>query len=465
MADADYLTQLTSGDKSPPPSINTGTDLNSVVSNINGKPMDTATYQKGLSEIQKKLDENIAERKKIPDATPPVMEPEPKPQQTDPMQTFGSAAMVLSTLGSLMTKHPLTSALNSAAALNNAVNQADAAASKDAFDKWKLHTENAMKMADWNLQNIKSMYEKNKDNHADLMSEMEVWSKMTQDPTLDRMAKVGDIKTHLALLEKTNNELKQSYDEQKLAHEKANSIIDDWKEKNGVTEDSAVPKKVFIDAQIQAKSDIKAADKGNAGGGEPTWSPEAINGAARYLATAGKFPANMGRLTKNDPNRTAIMNQAFAMNPDLDLAAAEADQAGRISEARKVGTMGGGIKLAANILDQSLPSMMDAAKKVGLSPSTDFNTLYNTAKRHMSNQDFANFSTQLRAVTSDYALMIGRGRMTVHSDDEALKILNDSMGITSLQGFVDAVQTEKKNILKGVEITQKKDEEKVSMLV
>ena len=114
------------------------------------------------------------------------------------------------------------------------------------------------------------------------------------------------------------------------------------------------------------------------------------------------------------------------------------------------------ITLASNILDKSLPSLMDAAKKLGLGENIDFNSLANFAKRHMSSADYANFSTQLRAVASDYSAVINRGqRTTVHSDEEALKILPSGAGMGTLIGFGQGVKAEVGNIKKGISTTEK----------
>lgn len=141
----------------------------------------------------------------------------------------------------------------------------------------------------------------------------------------------------------------------------------------------------------------------------------------------------------------AIQDAATEKYGNFDWAENHNQYMARGSELRGIGTAAGKIELGGEMLDKSIPSMMDAARKVGLTESTDLNTLYNTAKRHLSDRDFSNFSTQLRATTSDYGVFIGRGRQTVHSDEEALKILHDNMGITSLQGFADAVSAERKN--------------------
>lgn len=141
----------------------------------------------------------------------------------------------------------------------------------------------------------------------------------------------------------------------------------------------------------------------------------------------------------------AIQDIAQKENPDFDWSQAHNQYMAQGSELRGIGTMSGKIELGGQMLEKSIPSMMAAAEKIGLTSSTDLNSVYETMLRHASSQDFQNFSTQLRATTSDYALFLGRGRQTVHSDQEALRILNETMGITSLQGFADAVKAERNN--------------------
>lgn len=185
--------------------------------------------------------------------------------------------------------------------------------------------------------------------------------------------------------------------------------------------------------------------------------------ADEYLSVGGAnssiISARLGRGAAGNSDRQ-ILNTLIAQKKkeqkitDQDLIKRRLQYASDLSGAHKTGAQGGELQLATNLLDKSLPSMMAAAKKVGLTESTDLNAIYNALKKHGSSQDLANFSTQLRAAVSDYALMTGRGRLTVHSDNEAIKVLNESMGITSLQGFVDAATTESKNVSAGVKETR-----------
>src|ERR1700728_38488 len=62
---------------------------------------------------------------KLPEPPKLTAAPDAKDFNRSPMEAFGSAAMVLASLGSLMTKHPMQSALNSGAGVLNAYHQQD----------------------------------------------------------------------------------------------------------------------------------------------------------------------------------------------------------------------------------------------------------------------------------------------------------------------------------------------------
>jgi len=124
------------------------------------------------------------------------------------------------------------------------------------------------------------------------------------------------------------------------------------------------------------------------------------------------------------------------------------------TEATALGKQKEAVTAASNILSSSLPSLIDVAKKYQLGSSTDLNGVYDFVMKHAGSTEATNFSTQLRAVASDYAQLIGRGKTTVHSDEEALKILSPSIGVGGLEGFKDAVTAEEENLKAGIKKTE-----------
>lgn len=73
------------------------------------------------------------------------LQPQPTPQETDPIQAWGSTAMMVAALGSLMTRAPMTTALNSASAVLNAYRKGDMDAYTAAYQQWKTSTDMALK--------------------------------------------------------------------------------------------------------------------------------------------------------------------------------------------------------------------------------------------------------------------------------------------------------------------------------
>lgn len=82
---------------------------------------------------------------------PPKFAPIPPPtvKSTDPKQAWGSSAMWLAGLASLMTRTPLTTAMNSAAAVLTAYHKGDQEAANQAYQSWKVASDNAIKAFDF----------------------------------------------------------------------------------------------------------------------------------------------------------------------------------------------------------------------------------------------------------------------------------------------------------------------------
>lgn len=438
------------------PQINTGTPLSSVVSGMGGKSIDTDTYQKGISNIQSNLENVREERKAIPSSAPPAMAPEPqlKDYQTDPMQTFGSFASVLATMGSLMTRRPLTNALNAGAAVMKAKSAGDYTAYQDAFSKWKVNTDNAWKMADWNRNQTKEMYDRLKDDQGTLMDELSVWSKATQDPTLEHSIRAGELQNLTTSREKTIDEIKKNRDLVELQHNLVTDKVNDWKQKNGVTDDSKVPPEIFHKAQLDAKREVETKGTASLIGGV-TWTPDAIEKAADAVAGGLKLNVAVPGYGKNNPNRDAVMNRIAEKYPDLDLAQIEADYAGNISQSRSVGTASGKLMLSANLLDKAIPLAREAVAKLDLTDYPSINALENAAKTQVGNPEISAANTALQTVLSDYSALIARnGVSTDATRTAARELVNKNMANGQLNAVFDQMEKERANILEAVKDTK-----------
>ncbi len=407
-----------------------------------GIAKETGEYKKNVSSAVSKIEESAKGVEGL--GAPPTLTPLPKAptsQNTDPWKTFGSPAVWLATFGSMFTKQPMINALNAAGGVMKAQAANDEAAYRQQMDLFKVNLDNYWKNADYEMDAYNKAISA-KDKAANIRSsEINAYDAMFKNDTGALIHQGQGIDSRLQHQE----DLMKQY--MKLVPFKQFS---EWYDQNKDTASMEEINKRFGDAAMK----MSVAE--GKGGSLAMLTPEAVGEGAEYLEKTGKMPAT----ARSGDIQKAILNRHAELYPNSKMAENAVKYAGEISGARAVGTQTGKIKLASNILDQSLPSLMEAADKVGLSRSTNINAIYNAAKKRLSDKDFANFSTQLRAVTTDYAQFIGRGSGTVHSDEEALKLLSTDFGITSLQGFEDAVNIEKQNVGRGIDITQGKESPK-----
>jgi hypothetical protein len=479
-------------------------------------PMGTAELRKHVDEAVTKLKDFETERKNtlIPE-TPKMTEgPKLDDYQTDPMKKFGSAASMLAVLGSLMTRHKFTNALNSAAEVNNAINTNDEKAYKTAYDKWKVDTENAWKMADWQQKLYEDKLQKIDAGERGAEAEFRMIAVATGDPSMDQAIKVNQYRNLILDRQKKLLEGREALEDYDMKHNFFQGRLEDAAAKKGSNLTPAESAEVRLAAkkEYEAKQrpgsdilkdekerltlvdskkagDAAAADVAKKGGSKEDQDAarnhaeeETIGKTSTLLAgkdtgdlsdedyakmTADPMVIGLSKsyrngvpinqlvpgLSSHNKLRQAVIKKAYDDDPDFDYTSANRKYVAALSESRSVGTMAAKIKLGGNLLEKSIPPMLKAAEDVGLSESTDLNVVYNSVKRHLSDKDFAKFSTLLRATTSDYAVFLGRVSVSVHSDEEALKILHDNMGVTSLKGFSDAVDVERMTTLEGINDT------------
>jgi len=86
---------------------------------------------------------SMEEHARAPRLTPPP----PQQAVTDPLQAFGQPAMWLAAIGSLFTRRPFVNAINAAGQVLKATHEQDQAAAMNAFNQWKIESENGIKLA------------------------------------------------------------------------------------------------------------------------------------------------------------------------------------------------------------------------------------------------------------------------------------------------------------------------------
>jgi hypothetical protein len=136
-------------DAGPPPS-----DAPASISNGQVPPGYFQQVQQSLQAATAALQQTADEP--MPDPPPDQFMPPPPAQQPyNPIHAWGSTAMFLAGIGSLLTRTPLTTALNAAGGVLNAYKQQNAQAAAESFGVWKAQTANALNMQKYEFAKYK----------------------------------------------------------------------------------------------------------------------------------------------------------------------------------------------------------------------------------------------------------------------------------------------------------------------
>lgn len=423
------------------PQINTGTSLDSVTSGIYGEAW------KSAEKFDKQTDEGIKKMESETVPKPPELKeaPNPKDFSTDSMQTFGSAAMFLATFGSLLTKAPLKNALNSGAAVMNAVNAKDAGAFKQAMDKYKIDTDNAWKMADYNQQLYKDVLGKDeaelkaravsaKDNVMIHMADAKMATKLYED----RQKNVDKLEKHQLITDAAEADRQAAIDSGKSEQE-ANKIYMESYGKYSATMAGKLAKDdqgLGVDwGKIQPKDPIPGT--GLTAGAVKIYGEAIVNGAK---------PSQIGLGYGMNPVKKAVDNYIAEKHPDFDMAKAELGYQGKQTAEKLSAKNYENMKIAGGNLDRSVPTLLESAKKVDLSKFKDINSFLNYAKTHTGDPNIVTLATKLAATRADYSLVLARGgNLTDTSRNHADEVLNLAFSEGQMQAATDAMMIETKN--------------------
>ena len=127
---------------------------------------------------------------KVPEV--PKMPEMPKESMTDFATMFGSAAMGIASIGSLMTRRPMIHALEASTGVMQAFHAGDLERSKQAFEQWKIATENATRMHQFEMDNFHAIMEKAKGNQEILRSELTGLAAATKNDAALALLNAGD---------------------------------------------------------------------------------------------------------------------------------------------------------------------------------------------------------------------------------------------------------------------------------
>ena len=435
------------------PQITTTTSLDSVIPGIYGDAW------KSAEKFDKDTDSGIQrmESEKIPH--PPVLEkaPDPKDFQSDPMKNFGSAAMMIATLGSLLTKNPLENALNAGADVMNAYHKNDAAAFNQAFNKWKIDSDNAWKMATYNQDLYKDLLGKDE-------SELRARAVSAKDQVMIHMA---DAKMQEQMYKDRDKQIAKGKGATQAIVDYVDAKEQEARDKGMSDEQISLQKPKWFGEALSARKGKGDADSAIANIDWKSLKPDdPVPGTGLTFAAVKSYgdaiadgvkPSQLGLGYGMNPVKKAVENYTSFSHPGFKMANAELGYAGAQKEALTVGTAAGRIKLAANSLDQAIPLARDAMKNVDLTSFTDLNGFENYARTHTGDPNITALNTAIQTVISDYSSLIARNGVQTDSTRAASReLVNSNMASGQLDAFFDQVQKEKDAQLRAVDVTQGK---------
>ncbi len=449
------------------PSISTGTDMSSLVSDSGEKDLLRQSQAK-----EKKYGDIIESRQEKLDAlkAPEIPKMPEAPKQSDfavdPMKTFGSAAMWLGAFGSLLTRHPLATALNSATAVNNAAATGSATAYKTAMDKWKTDSEYAMKLAQFDMDKYKEAISQGE-------SGIRTYAGMMKSETAQMAMQMKQNDQHFKDAERQLKMMEESFKIQGLQGQShyadlAVKAARDQAVKDGksFTEEDSL--RVYNDALGEAKvgqsgKELKAlqADKL----AKIDWetikpddmvpgtglTAQAIKGYGEAILSGVK-PSQLGLGYSMNPVKKAVENYIFSKNPDFDMAKAQLDYTGKTKEIAALATRSAPAKIAVKEMDKLGKPMIDAVSALNPTEYPNLNSIENAASKGVGGTKVikANLAVQ-EFKTAFTNLLVRNGVPTDQARSKADSIVDMSFSIDQIKAVVEQAKLSGAAVLDALE--------------
>lgn len=369
------------------------------------------TVKTNQSKQQKLYDEALA----MPRPEQPVFdkpEKSPKFQGTDALHAFGSIASMVGIFGSLLTRAPITSALNASAAAMQGIKKGDIEKFDNSMTEWKANMEYVNKVNDWKQKQWDMAHDLYKDNAAMLLQHAKIIGEQTQDALMVKTAKTGDVKM-LIDQQKDQRDWGQKLKEYGLQVDK----FADQQRHEKVEEQNKA-------AEIELK---RAETQDN------ILPPQAVKYAAdRYRLTGQLPPTGFGKA--GVANRNAIMTEAAnqsiqegrsASDDVVKMLATKAD-ASSLTTLTKMTDAATAFENTALENMKIVEKLMD--KGAGTSAGPVFNRWLQAGRVATGDPDVAAFNAAIQTVSTEYAKIMqgatGNQALTEGMRAEAMTLLD-----------------------------------------
>lgn len=158
-----------------PPSSGTDSGFDEFLKNYHASlEKSGAASQAAYGEAGAKLSELHKQEDALQPPPPPAPAPPPQEKNTSPVEEWGSIAMAVATLGSAMTRQPMTNALNAAGRVMQAYKQRDDDTFNRELAEWHTQTDYALKLHEYQNERYKEALDKIRGGEQGALDELKI---------------------------------------------------------------------------------------------------------------------------------------------------------------------------------------------------------------------------------------------------------------------------------------------------
>lgn len=227
----------------------------------------------------------------------PYTAPPPTPPSFNPAHAWGSTAMVLAMMGSMLTRHPLTAALNAGSQVMQAYRDQNQAAADQAYSVWQAQNANALNMAKYELDAYNSAIKENQGNDKAMTSALLAIASATKNSAMFAANDANGLNGVLDLISKMgkSNASLAAQSDKLVTMQLENQAWNEWQAENPKPTDPAQMPAWTNQALAARKSIFSASAAAGDGTPLPTLPTDtAIPSPATPGAPTGTVPGPTG---------------------------------------------------------------------------------------------------------------------------------------------------------------------------
>lgn len=339
----------------------------------------------------------------------------PQDQFENPMRQFGGPAMFLASLGSLMTRHPMKTALNSASEMI----QADVKGQKEQMElhreNWRNSTEAALAQNRIEIERYKAIMNKYQHDTEAQAAYMMGMASGFNDPQMRAMISTGQIQNVWSLIQDREKRGKEAADFMLRQKEQ-----DEREKHNRITEEETKRRNDAITGL--------GASEGN------------IDVEAQKIVELKRAPPPVN---SRRPGDLRLWAKVHEIDPDYDASHwtkknAEASAGGRVRGGREEA-----LSMILDITKADIPAALAASAKVPRGSVVPLNKWINQGRVMVSDPDQAEFAFQNLNLAEHWAKSMNPGGvMRVDDRDKALEILHTAWSNGTYERLARAIEAQ-----------------------